>query len=129
MKKQINIIDLLYILELDPSCMDFTKKGYQQALSAVGGFKELIRKQRKRLAKKYHPDSNGGDDTMMKEVNNAADLLLTIEIKPIPRPTRPEPQFRPVETGHMVFQFYNIFKDDLDGNRGTTTSYTYTWTE
>ncbi len=112
MKKQINIMDLLYILELEPSCMDFTKKSYQQALAAVGGFKDLIRKQRKRLAKKYHPDSNGGDDALMKEVNNAADLLLTIGVKPIQKP-----QLRP-----MVFHFdFNV----SSGNNQTTAGSTY----
>lgn len=106
-------MDLLYILELEPSCMDFTKKGYQQALAAVGGFKDLIRKQRKRLAKKYHPDSNGGDDTLMKEINNAADLLLMIEVKPIQKP-----QLRP----GMVFHFnFNV----SSGNNQTTAGSTY----
>ena len=42
MKKQINVMDLLYILELDPSCVAFTKKSYRQALAGLDGFKELV---------------------------------------------------------------------------------------
>lgn len=113
MKKQINIPDLLYILELEPSCMDFIKKGYHQALVGVDEFKELVKKQRKRLAIKHHPDRNSGDDALMKEVNNAADLLLMIEIKPIP-----PPQLRP-----MV----RVFRFDLGTAYTNTTDSTYTW--
>lgn len=38
--------------------------------------KEEIKKRYKELAKKYHPDINGGDDTKMKELNHYRDLLI-----------------------------------------------------
>ena len=38
--------------------------------------KEEIKKKYKELARKYHPDINGGDDTKMKELNHYRDLLI-----------------------------------------------------
>ena len=120
MKKQINIKELLYILELEHSCMAFTKWEYHRALKGVEVLKDLVKKQRKVLAKKYHPDSNGGDATRMKEINNAVDLLLTIEVVAIRTP----PQLRPIRTGDL-FRSYpgKVFYHD---SGGTTTSYTWT---
>jgi len=37
---------------------------------------EVLEKQKKALAKLYHPDMTGGDDTMFKKVMNAYDLLV-----------------------------------------------------
>lgn len=42
--------------------------------------KEEIKKRYKELARKYHPDINQGDDTMMKELNHYRDVLMkTVE--------------------------------------------------
>lgn len=42
--------------------------------------KEEIKKKYKELARKYHPDINGGDDKMMKELNHFRDVLIkTVE--------------------------------------------------
>lgn len=42
--------------------------------------KEEIKKKYKELARKYHPDINGGDDTKMKELNHFRDILMkTVE--------------------------------------------------
>ncbi|MFK2823341.1 J domain-containing protein [Arcobacter sp. YIC-80] len=38
--------------------------------------KEEIKKRYKELARKYHPDINGGDDTKMKELNHYRDILI-----------------------------------------------------
>ena len=115
MKKQINIQNLLNLLELPDSCFAFSKWEYHRALEAVKGFKELVKKQRKRLAKKYHPDNNGGDGTRMKEINNAVDILLTVEVEPIRKhQLRPGMVFhRDMGTAHT--------------NYGTTTDSTFTW--
>jgi hypothetical protein len=44
-------------------------------------FKEKVKKQRKELSKKYHPDKTGGDDAKIKEINNVVDLVMKLEIK------------------------------------------------
>lgn len=42
--------------------------------------KEEIKKRYKELAKKYHPDINDHDDTLMKELNHYKDVLIkTVE--------------------------------------------------
>ena len=42
--------------------------------------KEEIKKRYKELARKYHPDINDHDDTMMKDLNNYKEVLLkTVE--------------------------------------------------
>jgi hypothetical protein len=42
--------------------------------------KEEIKKKYKELARKYHPDINDHDDTMMKDLNNYKEVLLqTVE--------------------------------------------------
>lgn len=42
--------------------------------------KEEIKKKYKELARQYHPDINGGDDTKMKELNHYRDVLMkTVE--------------------------------------------------
>lgn len=42
--------------------------------------KEEIKKRYKELARKYHPDINGGNDEKMKELNNYRDILMkTVE--------------------------------------------------
>ncbi len=38
--------------------------------------KEEVKKEYKRLARKYHPDINNGDDTMMKKLNHYRDILI-----------------------------------------------------
>lgn len=38
--------------------------------------RDEIKKVYKHLARKYHPDINGGDDTMMKKLNNYRDILM-----------------------------------------------------
>ncbi len=38
--------------------------------------KEEIKKRYKELAKKYHPDINNSDDTLMQELNHYKDVLL-----------------------------------------------------
>ncbi|WP_228144693.1 MULTISPECIES: DnaJ domain-containing protein [Arcobacteraceae] len=42
--------------------------------------KEEIKKKYKELARKYHPDINDNDDSMMKDLNNYRDVLMkTVE--------------------------------------------------
>ncbi|WP_258238862.1 J domain-containing protein [Arcobacter sp. CECT 8985] len=38
--------------------------------------KEEIKKRYKELAKKYHPDINGSDDTLMQELNHYKEVLI-----------------------------------------------------
>ena len=40
--------------------------------------KEEVKKRYKELARKYHPDINGGDDTKMKQLNHYKDVLLSM---------------------------------------------------
>lgn len=50
----------------------------------VSYIKEKVKKQRKVLAKKYHPDVCEGGEENMKAVNSSVDLLLQLRIKYYP---------------------------------------------
>lgn len=54
---------------------------FEDAQNFLIEFKEKVKKQRKELAKKYHPDKTGGDDARIKEINNVVDLVMKLEIK------------------------------------------------
>lgn len=85
MRHQINIFQLVSALDMPASVLDFIKLDYQSALAGMKEFKRLVRKQRRILSTKYHPDRPGGDVKKMKAVNNVADYLLMLVIEP-PRP-------------------------------------------
>jgi len=55
-------------------------------------FKDRIKKQRRLLVKKYHPDINGNGEETMKIINAAYDFLNKINIKFMP-PQRPQFSF------------------------------------
>jgi hypothetical protein len=52
---------------------------------SLGIFKEKVKKQRKILAKKYHPDKFPTQH-IMQNVNAICDLLLKLQIRPRPQP-------------------------------------------
>ena len=85
MQTQINIQDLLAKLELPLNALD----GLQEAGSVsvaqktLNAFKQLVKSQKKCLAKKHHPDK-GGNEERMKEINNICDWILGSKIEMIP---------------------------------------------
>jgi hypothetical protein len=59
---------------------------YSIALNKLDEFKDRLKKQRKILAKKYHPDLNkNADSDHMSKVNNAYDMLMQLKVQ------RPQP--------------------------------------
>lgn len=93
MQRQIDIINLLKFVELSPTVLSFIELPYQEALKGLNSFKSMVLKKKKELAKRYHPDK-GGDEERMKEINQAIDLLMTLEMV----------QARPVRQYYTVFQ-------------------------
>jgi len=75
MEMEINLVNNIQ------KCNDFNK-----ATKLLDEFKESVKKQRKALAKKYHPDLNkSADPDHMGKVNNACDLLMQLKVqKPQP---------------------------------------------
>ena len=50
-------------------------------------FQELVSNQRKKLAKKYHPDKfNKDNGERMKSINNVVDFIMGLQVQPIRRP-------------------------------------------
>ena len=74
--QRVSIQDLMKILEL-PS-REFEKIKSEKTLQ---DFKNLIKQQRRFLAKKYHPDKENGSLEKMKQVNQICDLFLTAKIQ------------------------------------------------
>lgn len=109
MKKQINLSELVSAIELPLSCLDFIKLDYQNALEGLDEFKKLVKKQRRILSTKYHPDKPGGDADKMKAVNNVVDFLLTLRIEP------------PVPVHQTIF-VWNYSNRGTTGTTATTTS-------
>lgn len=89
---QINIQLLAGILELPQNLpnkiMTSLKNGRnKEAQELLAELKVKARKQRRVLAKKYHPDVTGGSDEKIKRINHVVDLILKSRIiLPKPRP-------------------------------------------
>lgn len=83
--KQLDLAGLIRVIEMDDSILDFlTIPTSQDTLKfSIDHLKWLVKIQRRRLAKKYHPDI-GGDPERMKEINDACDLLMKIEVEMTP---------------------------------------------
>ena len=90
MKKQVNFQELLHIVELSPPVLD--NKNFLNAKKQFEEWKILVKRQRKILAKKYHPDKGGSLEKMQK-INNAIDHILKISLQ-LPRPQRQVVVFR-----------------------------------
>ena len=84
--QRVNIYELVNLIEL--TLPELPRNDYHRAIVKFEEFKETVRKQRKILAKKYHPDKGGSIEHMQK-INNAIDILLKINIEPV-RPVRQE---------------------------------------
>ena len=106
----MSIENALTILELPTTLfLSVTHAGSpQKAKEELESFKNTIKKQKKILAKKYHPDVYSGSEDRIKQINNIIDHIdkLTIIVS---RPPRPRVVF------HQVFTNYN--------NNTTTTFY------
>jgi len=89
-QKVIQLEDMLKVVELPLSALDFVKLNYEEALSGLNCFKEDLAIQKKRLAKRYHPRKLEDDDSKMKLINNAVDLLMSLHIQ------RVQPVYRPI---------------------------------
>lgn len=78
----MTINEICEVLELDISVWKLSNKKLtvEQAKLELQIFKDLVKRQRKTLAKKYHPDKTGGDDTKIKEINNVVDAVMELSI-------------------------------------------------
>lgn len=109
----MSIEEALSILEVKDQSIIFEMRqaqNYEMANKAIEKLHELVKRQRKVLAKKYHPDI-GGDAEKFKEVNSVCDKLLDIKVQVI----QPQPIFH-----HTI-----IIRTSYNGS--TTTSTTSGW--
>lgn len=87
-QKKVSIKEVCKILELPIDSWTLNPgMPIKQAVKCIKQFKELVKKQRKILAKNYHPDKTGGDDTKIKQINNIVDVVDKLEIQPVRQPT------------------------------------------
>jgi len=78
---KINLQDIVQILELPSTSLNFLKNpDYKEAQKGLNEFKHLVKKQRRQLAKKYHPDL-GHSPEKMKQINQVADLIRTLHLE------------------------------------------------
>jgi hypothetical protein len=108
----MSIEEALSILEVENKSIIFEMKSannHKEAITALEKLHTLVKKQRKVLAKKYHPDI-GGDVEKFKQINSVCDKLLDMKVQVI----QPQPVF------HKVV----IIRTGYDTR---TTTYTTTW--
>ena len=88
-KNQYSINECLDILEMDYSTFDIipNQTPYNEAVQKLEVFKQKVKKQRKILAKKYHPDVKNGSNEKMQLINRIVDSVMVLQIQ-IPRPRR-----------------------------------------
>jgi len=88
MKSAYTWDELLEIFELKPeqAVMPHRSMGVSEANQALAKAKEVFRKQRRKLAKKYHPDRPGGNLEKLQLINAILDQIEKIKIVPRPRP-------------------------------------------
>lgn len=67
-------------------------------------FHILIKKQKRKLSKKYHPDLKTGNEEKMKQINETANKLLTLNIAP-------QNQI-PITVKNIIINF-SFFTDDI----------------
>lgn len=80
---------VLQILEMDYPIIQLLGqcRSFEQGAACLDKFKKEVGVQRKRLAKKYHPDLNGGSGERMKQINDACDFVKILRLmKPQPQP-------------------------------------------
>jgi len=80
---------VLSILELDyPIARQLREcRSYDQGVEILDRFKEAVLKQRRVLAKKYHPDLGNGGEEKMKQINGVVDFVKLMRVyKPSPPP-------------------------------------------
>lgn len=80
-----NIPQIMALLELPMSVvnplMDKLQNDPHNAKPELDKFKDVVNRQRRHLAKKYHPDKNGGNAKRMQDINNLIDVLLKSRIQ------------------------------------------------
>ncbi len=88
--QKVRIDDVCRILEIPVSSYGLDEHmSKEKAEKALQDFKDLVKKQHRVLAKKYHPDKTGGDDEKIKEINATIDLVMKLEITRVQQP-RPQ---------------------------------------
>lgn len=93
-QKPVRIEDICRILEIPVSAYGLNERMQKEdAEKALQSFKNIVKKQHRMLAKKYHPDKTGGDDEKIKEINATIDLIMKLKIQKMPQPRRQTMQF------------------------------------
>jgi hypothetical protein len=117
MNKTIRIEDALKILELPTTLfLPVTHANSpQKAQEELESFKNIIKKQKKVLAKKYHPDVYDGDEERIKQINNIIDFINVMRIVVRPPPT--------IIYHHVFTSNYNSATTSTFYNDSTTTDF------
>lgn len=55
-------------------------RNYEEACKTIQELREILKKQKRIIAKKYHPDV-GGDEEKFKEVSDVLDKLFKIDVQ------------------------------------------------
>lgn len=87
----MSIDEALDIIELEDRSIIIKMqqaKNYKEACKVIEELKVILKKQKRIIAKKYHPDI-GGDEEKFKKISDIIDQLFEIRaerVQPIPQP-------------------------------------------
>lgn len=108
----------IFLLDLNSEISYLNQaRSYEDAQERLNHFKEQVKRKRKEFAKKFHPDINKdrsvNAEDKMKEINNACDTLMLMEIR------RPQPIVQRVVVVHGYYGSCSSY--------GSATTATYVW--
>lgn len=113
-QQKMSIEVICNILEIPVSSYGLNERmSKEQAEKALQDFKDLVKKQWRILAKKYHPDLPSSGDyelNRMKEVNATIDLIMKLKITQM----KPKPPI-------MKFHFHS--SGGFSGNNTTSSTF------
>lgn len=72
-------LDILELSQKETSFLLEQPRNYKDLTEGLDRFKNLVKKQRKKLARKYHPDMPKGNEEKMKQINDAVDFIMNLK--------------------------------------------------
>lgn len=112
----MHIQEALIILEMPLNSFEVPRNVHPNiAVKKLEEFKDLVKSQRKKLVKKYHPDVSPSGEDKMKLINNTVDELMKIQIR-VRQP-------RPIIHQHIIINFGGGFRATSSDSTTSTSFY------
>jgi hypothetical protein len=112
----MHIQEALMVLEMPLNSFEVPRNVHPNiAVKKLEEFKDLVKSQRKKLVKKYHPDVSPNSEDKMKLINNTVDELMKIQIR-VRQP-------RPIMRQHIIIRHFGGGFGSTASDSTTSTSF------